>query len=765
MSMSNITTFTIDGKKIDNLDDFLIFGDEGCSLLDFSLEETFLQPAEFTFTLRRNTFDKGKTNALNMIDNVIGKEVFCEVETKLNTTTNSKFSFRGKIAKVSIKGMNLTCIAYSPDAELQGSPKCRCFTNKKIKDIIDEVIPASMLRYIELFTCIEDFTFPYIVQYNESDYDFLVKLAKRFGAFFYFNCQLNRLVFGKLPIAIVKEIQSPNVASISYELQTEDANFKYAMHYYEKSVDLRSQGATFSILCSKQLSKTVVDASTDRDRSYSFYIDNPYSLPKDPSGDLIDDYNAMVLASNSGRMVMCKFTCFLFDVQLGDIVHINNNGNMVVTSANLTWDCNGSPQNEITAMVLHDDRVNLEDVFAPYMDINAYPKSSAQRAVVFNNVDPKKMGRVQVQFVWQKAPATDQEKADIPWIRIAQPYGGDQKGCYILPEIGEEVMVGFEHENMEKPFVIGTLFHNSDKDEEKQMPDESWVEAGDDNKENEVKAFRTKKGHTIEFHDTKEGDGFIRVYGYEKKEQGHEQDPPKPNYDIILSTDEYKDSSTNQYYKAKSADEGAKTGCDIKVKEDYEVKKLRIKVQSYGGDIMLDAGSGDIVLNAANIRVNATGNTTTHIGGKNIVKVDDAQLIDVGSHSFVVQKDQRILVTGEDKENYKEKANIVFSKDLAVTSDSLQMKTHHKTEVKAMDVELITDKSTKVKANTGLELDGGAKSNMKGGSVTIQGTTAAIVKSAKLTLGDDVGLTTIQGTTIELSPEISGIRKGTWTDM
>lgn len=760
MSMSNITTFTIDGKKIDNLDDFLIFGDEGCSLLDFSLEETFLQPAEFTFTLRRNTFDKGKTNALNMIDNVIGKEVFCEVETKLNTTTNSKFSFRGKIAKVSIKGMNLTCIAYSPDAELQGSPKCRCFTNKKIKDIIDEVIPASMLRYIELFTCIEDFTFPYIVQYNESDYDFLVKLAKRFGAFFYFNCQLNRLVFGKLPIAIVKEIQSPNVASISYELQTEDANFKYATHYYEKSVDLRSQGATFSILCSKQLSKTVVDASTDRDRSYSFYIDNPYSLPKDPSGDLIDDYNAMVLASNSGRMVMCKFTCFLFDVQLGDIVHINNNGNMVVTSANLTWDCNGSPQNEITAMVLHDDRVNLEDVFAPYMDINAYPKSSAQRAVVFNNVDPKKMGRVQVQFVWQKAPATDQEKADIPWIRIAQPYGGDQKGCYILPEIGEEVMVGFEHENMEKPFVIGTLYHGKDDNDQNaksQLPDEAWLEDKDKNKENEVKAFRTKKGHTIEFHDTKDGDGFIRIYGNNKKD--------KENYDIILSTDKIQKANGDQKedFQFISADEQAEADQDIKEKKDYKAEKLRIMVRSNGGDIMLDAGEGDIIMNAKNIRVNATGNTTSFVKGKNIVKVEGAQLVDVGSNSLMVQKDQQVHIKGADNEKYDKTILVNVLKDVKLEAKSMDLKTDQKTEVKAgtiaananQNIEMNANGSAKMTANSGITIDGGSKVKMEAMTITIDGIGTTTISSPN---------TTVKGTATLSIQTPTGTRSGIWTD-
>ena len=74
---------------------------------------------------------------------------------------------------------------------------------------------------------------------------------------------------------------------------------------------------------------------------------------------------------------------------------------MLVSAVHLTWNCNGVPQNEVTAILLPRDDAKEDEILAPYMDFNAYPKSSAQRAVVFNNVDPMKMGRVQVLFVWQ----------------------------------------------------------------------------------------------------------------------------------------------------------------------------------------------------------------------------------------------------------------------------------------------------------------------------------------------------------------------------
>lgn len=44
-----------------------------------------------------------------------------------------------------------------------------------------------------------------------------------------------------------------------------------------------------------------------------------------------------------------------------------------------------------------------------------------------------------------------------PWLRIAVPYAGQNKGQQFVPEIGEEVMVGFEMNNAERPYIIGSM--------------------------------------------------------------------------------------------------------------------------------------------------------------------------------------------------------------------------------------------------------------------------------------------------------------------
>jgi len=188
------------------------------------------------------------------------------------------------------------------------------------------------------------------------------------------------------------------------------------------------------------------------------------------------------------------------------------------------------------------------------------------------------LGRIRVQFLWQEEQDSD---LMTPWIRIAQPHGGGDKGFYYIPEIDEEVIVDFENGNAEKPYVIATLYHGDD-----QRPDSAWYTDS-----NDIKAIRTRNGHTIEIHD--EGDdGFIRIYDYEKE-----------NYILTYSTDE----------------------------------KL-IKLESTG-NIELYA-KGDVIIDAG-------GNINMHSGKDTTIKVD-------GNQEITVKGDVTEDVTGSFKHDSKE---------------------------------------------------------------------------------------------------------------
>jgi type VI secretion system secreted protein VgrG len=96
---------------------------------------------------------------------------------------------------------------------------------------------------------------------------------------------------------------------------------------------------------------------------------------------------------------------------------------------------------------------------------------------------------VQVSFYW----AEGNIKSD--WIRLIQPHAGKGKGFYFVPEIGEEVLIGFEGGNAERPYVMGTNYNGSES-------------SGYNTSGNDQKVIHTRSGTKMIFNDA-EGSVFI----------------------------------------------------------------------------------------------------------------------------------------------------------------------------------------------------------------------------------------------------------------
>jgi len=737
---------------------------------EITLKGELLQPQELCLRIRRNSVVRtNDTVQFSLAPSLIGKTVKVEAEASLSGAQQpnnvNQMRFEGTIVQAEVENHNIICYAFSSEAALKGKTRCQCFMDMKLADVVKSFWNGQgQTSVVEIHAPFDNMNIPYLVQYNESDYDFLVRLAKRFGEFFYFDKDQG-LVFGKVANsnAIALEVKK-DFRKVSYELKAGGINFNYTANHFKAKGDITSGVPEWPNGQLLDLFQKAKDSSPVRNAALQDYIDYPHLLPDVPTDDYLKQQASIKAGTIESQMVVCRCQTFRLDLHVGSIVSFKekvgdnfvNNGNLVVVSTEISWNCAGEPVNEITAIGFPVE--NSRDVlYAPYFDPNAYPQSAPQRAVVIDNIDPDKLGRVQVQYVWQKAPANDDEKGKLPWIRIAQPYGGNQKGCYILPEIGEEVMVGFEHDNMEKPFVIGTFFHNSEQDPKKQIPDEQWVESAGDNKvneENEVKAFRTKKGHTIEFHDTKEGDGFIRIYG-KKGEQA--------SYDIFLSSDPVKEGKGQEAKNYQVTD--LTFDNEVKEKADSEVEKLCVLVRSNGGDIMLDAGEGDIIMNAKNIRIHATGNQTTLIDGMDLLKVKGEQHIDVNSKSLLVQKDQSIEVKGKDTEKYDKEVSVDVVEAFNMKAKSLEMKTEQDTVVEATgNVKVTAQQSANLTAKTGLELEGTSEASLKASKTTIQGKATAELSAPQTNVGSDTGMSNVKGATIIIDAK-TGSRKGTWTDI
>jgi uncharacterized protein involved in type VI secretion and phage assembly len=126
--------------------------------------------------------------------------------------------------------------------------------------------------------------------------------------------------------------------------------------------------------------------------------------------------------------------------------------------------------------------------------------------VVTNNQDPDAMGRVKVRFPW----LNDTDESN--WARVATMMAGKDRGTWFLPEVGDEVLVAFEHGDVRFPYVIGALWNGVDtpprdnadgKNNERVIKSRSGHELifGDEDGKEKVE-IKTKAGHQLLLDDT-----------------------------------------------------------------------------------------------------------------------------------------------------------------------------------------------------------------------------------------------------------------------
>lgn len=89
--------------------------------------------------------------------------------------------------------------------------------------------------------------------------------------------------------------------------------------------------------------------------------------------------------------------------------------------------------------------------------------------VVTNNNDPDALGRVRVRY---PVLGADHEGW---WARVAAPAAGTKRGLLMMPQPGDEVLVAFEHDDEEHPYVIGSVWNGTAKPQELVHADGSFA--------------------------------------------------------------------------------------------------------------------------------------------------------------------------------------------------------------------------------------------------------------------------------------------------
>ena len=127
---------------------------------------------------------------------------------------------------------------------------------------------------------------------------------------------------------------------------------------------------------------------------------------------------------------------------------------------------------------------SLFTMLAPAMKLQ--PGQTFLAGIVTDNQDPQGWSRVKVKF-----PTLTEEHAS-QWARVVAPGAGIDRGFDCLPEVNDEVLVGFEHGDIHRPYIIGGVWNGKDAPPEK---------VGDSVRGGKVRlrTIKTRTGHTLQF--------------------------------------------------------------------------------------------------------------------------------------------------------------------------------------------------------------------------------------------------------------------------
>lgn len=115
-------------------------------------------------------------------------------------------------------------------------------------------------------------------------------------------------------------------------------------------------------------------------------------------------------------------------------------------------------------------------------------------AVVTDLKDPQTLGRVRVKYPW--LPKFNGAELAGNWARLASPMAGKERGIFFTPEIDDEVLVAFEHGDMNFPYIVGGLWGNKDK-----PPQGSAKILSSNDSLVDQRVIRSRSGHLIILND------------------------------------------------------------------------------------------------------------------------------------------------------------------------------------------------------------------------------------------------------------------------
>lgn len=460
----------------------------------FSLQQEF--NSHHYFELRFNHDQMGAPGLINLNSSrdFVGKTL----TASFGYSQAQLQHFSGLVTRVELAQSHgyhgvLIVSGYSPTILIDRGEDLGSYLDKNLNDIVKLATidtPANDLKIVA--NASRTSNIDYLIQYKESDWEFLNRLSGEYHEWLYYDGQ--QLNFGKPDIQ--KDIAlfyGRDVHNLQYAMEVAPIKNKRFAYNPKQDEMLQSESSGKA-----DGNPDLVHAIKASNLMYSKTFNQP-SLIRVDNGSDIKSHVENEEKANISELLKVNASGDNCELGIGTIAEITMSirqeiafvteslGQFLITSITHNLDGTGKYHNTFEGVVANTERILVKNYDKPSPDM--------QLADVIDNDDPQGQGRIKVRFKWECLTNNLTE-----WLRVITPDAGSSekvsknRGFAFVPEKGDQVVIAFEEGNIARPIVMGSIFHGK-------------IGSGG-GQTNQTKSLTTRSGNTIIMNDH---DGSINV--------------------------------------------------------------------------------------------------------------------------------------------------------------------------------------------------------------------------------------------------------------
>nr|WP_314474382.1 phage baseplate assembly protein V [uncultured Prevotella sp.] len=372
--------------------------------------------------------------------------------------------FVGVVTNVQLhrEGSDFGCIivsGYSATYRLETAHSCFSWNDRTIGDVVKKLCEQAKVQ-LELNPAFKE-TKDFICQYEESDFDFIRRLAHQYQEWMYFDG--TKLIFGK-PRKLADPIRleyGTTLSSLDIGLQTLARSEQ--VFSYHSGADREMQRMTPDLAYGHdKLAGEAFRASLGMFSKPA----RQHALPRISNETELVNYMGRKQAAETAETHYITAESQVPTLRVGSVISLYSS--FLERVGNLSEESLGNfiiieIAHEVSQGSYYKNRfkaipATIKALPSPKVRM---PLAETQMATVLSNADPQGKGRVRVRMNWQ----TDGMQTG--WVRVMTPDGGSSsdvksnRGFVFIPEVGDQVLLGFRHGDPARPYVMGSLFNGT----------------------------------------------------------------------------------------------------------------------------------------------------------------------------------------------------------------------------------------------------------------------------------------------------------------